>query len=121
MTIDSLLSLDSNIRYVALYRNGDLHTRVRNNLTNASDASSDRFEELIVNPAILTLATQRGNIDCGGCRYVIVRYGNFFQLIIPISGGHVSIAVEPNGDPVALYPSIQRMLSEESAQGEYSL
>jgi hypothetical protein len=120
MTIDSLLSLDASIRYVALYRNGTLQTHARNNLANASDSSSDRFEELVVNPAILTLATQRGNIDCGGCRYVVIRYGNFFQLIIPTSDGHVSVAVESDGDPVALYPNIQRMLSEESVQGGYS-
>ncbi len=118
MTTDLLLSLDSSIRYVALYRNGELQTRVRENLCNASDSSSDKFEELVVNPAILTLTTQRGNIDCGGCQYVTVRYGNFTQLLIPISGGHVSIAIELNVDAASLFPKIHKMLFEESTQGE---
>ena len=44
----------------------------------ASGLESDRYEELLVNPTLLTLATQRGNIDCGGLKYLIVRYGNKF-------------------------------------------
>jgi hypothetical protein len=51
-----------------------------------------------VNPAVLTLVRQRGNIDCGGVRHVVIRYGNFFQCVFPVEGGHVSVALEPTAD-----------------------
>jgi hypothetical protein len=38
-------------------------------------SESDHYEELLVNPAILTLAHKRGNIDCGGLEYVVVATG----------------------------------------------
>jgi hypothetical protein len=60
----------------------------------------DLCEELLVNPALLTLATQRGNIDCGGLRYLIIGYGHFHQLVVPGAGGHVSIAFEVGTNPV---------------------
>jgi hypothetical protein len=66
----------------------------------ASAPESDRYEELLVNPTILTLTRQRGNIDCGGLGYVVVRYGNFFQFVAPIEGGHVSVAFDPDADPI---------------------
>ena len=42
-----------------------------------------RYEELLVNPTLLELTRQRGNIDCGGLEYLVIRYGNFFQLVLP--------------------------------------
>jgi hypothetical protein len=63
-------------------------------------ADSDRYEELLVNPTLLTLATQRGNIDCGGLRYLIIGYGHFQQLVIPRPAGHVSIAFELGANPL---------------------
>jgi hypothetical protein len=32
--------------------------------------------------------------------YVVVRYGNFFQFVVPIEGGHASVAFEPDADPI---------------------
>jgi hypothetical protein len=46
-------------------------------LLNASASVSDRYEELILNPAVLGLTRERGRIDCGGLEFVLVRYGNF--------------------------------------------
>jgi hypothetical protein len=57
-------------------------------------------------PTLLTLATQRGNIDCGGLRYLIVGYGHFHQLVIPSPAGHVSIAFEPGANPADYLPAI---------------
>jgi hypothetical protein len=34
-------------------------------------------------------------------RFLIVRYGLQFQVILPCHGGHVSVGVEADGDPVA--------------------
>ncbi len=59
---------------------------------------SDRFEELLVNPILVTLARQRGNIDCGSLDSLFVRYGNFTQLVVPIPKGHVSIALDRDAD-----------------------
>ena len=50
--------------------------------------------------SLLTLARQRGDIDCGALRYLVVRYGNFSQLVVPVEGGHVSVAFEPHSDPL---------------------
>ena len=56
--IEAVHALSPNIRYVAVY-----------------------------NPTLLTLLTQRGDIDCGGMRFVLIRYGNFFEYVAPIAVG----------------------------------
>jgi hypothetical protein len=56
---------------------------------------------LLVNPTVLTLTRQRGDINCGGLAYVVVRYDTFFQFVAPIECGHVSVAFEPEADPIA--------------------
>jgi hypothetical protein len=96
--IERCLALSPAVRYVAVYVGGVLKSRERAGLAGASAAESDRYEELLVNPTMLTLLGQRGNIDCGGLRYVVIRYGNFYQCVFPVAGGHVSVAVEINAD-----------------------
>jgi hypothetical protein len=60
-----------------------------------------------VNPALVLLAQQRGNIDCGGLRYVIVRYGNFAQVVAAMpTGGHVSVAAESDANPGAIAEAV---------------
>jgi hypothetical protein len=98
---ERLFALSPDIRYVALEAGGRADLRSRPGLENASSAESDRYEELLVNPTLLTLARRRGDIDCGGLRYLVVGYGNFHQLVIPTVAGHVSVAVELAGDPTA--------------------
>ena len=90
----SIFALSSKIRYVALYRNSQLEIHQRDGLSGASDAESDRYEELLVNPTVLKLASQRGDIDCGGASFVIIGYGNFYQLIVALPDGHASVAFE---------------------------
>ncbi len=96
--IERCLELTPAVRYAAVYSDGTLHSRKRVDLAGASAAESDRYEELLVNPAVLTLVRQRGNIDCGGVRYFVIRYGNFYQCVFPVAGGHVSVALETNAD-----------------------
>jgi hypothetical protein len=110
--IDALLALSPQIRYVAIRQGAELTLRQRAGLGGASDAESDRYEELLVNPALVTLTTQRGNIDAGGLRYLLVRYGNFFQLILPTTGGQVSIALEPGAVGVELLEPITAILGQ---------
>ena len=94
--IAQCLAADSSVRYVAVYRHGELCLRQRDGLEEASAAETDRYEELLVNPALLTLARQRGEIDCGGLTYLLIRYGHFFTLIHPLAEGHVNVGLEPD-------------------------
>jgi hypothetical protein len=71
---------------------------------------SDFFEELLVNPTLLTIARQRGNLDCGGLRHVIVGYGNFNQVILETHEGHLSVCVELDRDPVRVAAQVADML-----------
>lgn len=96
--IEGCLALGPDVRYVAVYRDGLLRSRERAGLAGASSGESDKYEELLVNPAVLTLVQQRGDIDCGGARYVVIRYGNFLQCVFPVADGHVSVALEPAAD-----------------------
>ncbi|HMC56030.1 MAG: hypothetical protein DMD35_07430 [Gemmatimonadetes bacterium] len=104
---DALFRAAPEIRYVALYRHGELQLAQRPALRDASATESDRYEELLVNPALLVLTRQRGSIDCGGLEYVLVRYGRFFQLVHPVDGGHVSVAIEPDADLPALVDTVR--------------
>ncbi len=120
MIFEDLFSLSPDIRYVALYRDGRLESHQRPGLNGASSAESDRYEELIVNPVLLKLVQQRGDIDCGGALWIAIRYGNFLQVVRPVAGGHVSVAFEPTCDPIRLMPVLERILAEHglSAAGQ---
>ncbi|HEU4540613.1 MAG TPA: hypothetical protein VFR23_05755 [Jiangellaceae bacterium] len=107
-----VFAIGDHIRYVAMANGQELAMQARPGLADASSSETDRFEELLVNPALLLLARQRGDIDCGGLNYVIVRYGYFFQVVVPNSaGGHVSVAVEPDHDPVAVAEKVQALVA----------
>jgi hypothetical protein len=90
--VAAVFAISDRIRYVAIGAGQDVMLRARDDLQDASSATSDRFEELFVNPALLTLARQRGELDCGGLRYLVVGRGNFRRLIVPYGAGHLSVA-----------------------------
>jgi len=98
-SIERIFGLSPKIRYVSIYRGGELQTRQRE-ADDASSAESDRYEELLVNPTLLLLARQRGNIDCGGATFVVVGYGHFLQLIVDLPDGHVSVCFEQSSNPI---------------------
>jgi hypothetical protein len=105
--IERIFAVSSDIRYVAVYRNGQLRSSQRPGLAQASASESDKYEELIVNPTLLTLTRQRGEIDCGGLEFVLIRYGSFYELVLPIPGGHLSVGIEPHADPLELAPRVR--------------
>lgn len=107
---EAVLRTRDEIRYVAVRREGQLCLRQRSELQNASSPESDRYEELIVNPTLLTLVRERGDIDCGGGQFVLIRYGNFFQFISPLAGGHISIGMEPDCNPLQVIASAMPVL-----------
>jgi hypothetical protein len=100
--IDTIFNISDDVRYVAVYQDGHLESRSRADRKHASGSESDRYEELLVNPTLLKLSAQRGEIDCGGLAYLLVRYGNFFQLVVPTDGGHLSVCIEKNADPLLI-------------------
>ncbi len=108
--VDALFALTPAVRYVAFYQDGDLFMHKRPGIGKATASESDHYEELLVNPTILALTGKRGNIDCGGLEYVVVRYGNFYQFIMPAGGGHVSLAFGLEANPVAWADSVTDLL-----------
>jgi hypothetical protein len=105
-TIQRILGISPAVRYVAIYHGGVLASAARPDLAGASSSESDKYEELLVNPTLLTLARQRGNIDCGGLRYLVIRYGSFFVVVLPLDQGHVTVGIEPSADPLPFVPRI---------------
>jgi len=111
--IEKIFSLSDAVRYVAIYRDGQLESRSKSSTVGASSSESDRYEELLVNPTLLKLTSQRGGIDCGGMEYVLVRYGNFFQFVMPAPWGHVSVCIEQDADPVNLGLQVKSLVQAE--------
>ena len=114
---EAVFALGPHIRYVAFGSGQDVSTAQRAGVAGASSEGSDFFEELLVNPTLLTLARQRGELDCGGLRHIVVAYGNFTQVVIPTPGGagHISICVEPEADANAVAKQVSNLLSESHA------
>ena len=101
-----VLDLDPSVRYVAVGSGQTVDSLQRDDIVDASASESDSYEEILVNPTLLLLTRQRGEIDCGGLDFVIVAYGSFFQLVMPVDDGHISVCVEKDGDPIALAPRV---------------
>jgi len=108
--IQSIFQISDTIRYVAVYKNGQLESKSKSDTLDASSSESDRYEELLVNPTLLKLASQRGNIDCDGLDYLLIRYGNFYQFVLPESWGHVSVCIEANADPIRIGAQVINLL-----------
>jgi hypothetical protein len=104
---NQIFSLSGDIRYVAIYANDKLISGEKPSIKNTSSSESDKYEELIVNPTLLKLVIQRGNIDCGGVEYVIIKYGAFFEFVMPIKNGHVSVGIEQNSNIMEITNKIQ--------------
>ncbi|MBI5836081.1 MAG: hypothetical protein HZB25_02440 [Candidatus Eisenbacteria bacterium] len=110
--LDRVFALSPGIRYVAIYHHGRLTSAARPGLANASAAESDKYEELLVNPTLLKLAGQRGDIDCGGLEFLVVRYGSFFELVWPLPAGHISVGIEPGADPLGVVPAVREVAND---------
>lgn len=108
----AVFRLGSQVRYVALGQGQDITTAQREGVQAPSASGSDFYEELLVNPALLTLAQQRGNLDCGGLRHLVIAYGNFNQVVVPLPDGtgHLSVCVEREADASAVAAQLQEIL-----------
>lgn len=104
---DALFALSPDVRYVALLQGRTLELRERTGITGASAPETDRYEELLVNPAVLTLLGRRGELDCGGLDHVWIRYGNFWTGLFPLEDGHLNVGLEPQAVPTELVSLIR--------------
>ncbi len=111
--IESLFIKFSEVRYVAVYIENDLIYKQKEETSDSSSGETDKYEELLVNPTLLKLASQRGNIDCGGLDYLIIRYGNFYQIVKSIPNGHISICIKQESDLNSLLNNIFNYLSKK--------
>ena len=109
--VAALYGVSDKVRYVALRSPGRLLLTSRVGDPAAGDDRSDRYEELLVNPTLLAIARARGDIDCGGLRYLVVGYPAFFALVLPIDAGHATISLPRSADPVAIAPAFEAVLA----------
>jgi len=107
---EKIFAISKDIRYVAIYSDEKLISSERPGIENTSSSESDKYEELIVNPTLLKLVTQRGNIDCGGARFVIIRYGSFYEFVMPLKNGHLSVGIESNSELMKIIERIHDLL-----------
>src|ERR1700755_2426651 len=115
---DEIFALGPHVRYVAFGSGQDVDTRGRADIRDGSSSESDFFEELLVNPTLLALARQRGELDCGGLRYLIVAYGSFNVIAMPLNGGHVTVGLALDADPVATAAQVAALVAAASGGGE---
>ena len=107
-----LFPLDPDIRYVAVNQAGTIvEMEQRPDWPSYNAPETDRMEEFIVNPVVLELAKRRGDLDLGGIRYVVIRYGMQYQLLLPYKAGHVSVGVELKADVISIANRIAECLS----------
>jgi hypothetical protein len=110
--VERIAELSSAVRYVAVCDGGpEPEIWEREPGPDSSSSESDRYEELLVNPTLLTLAGRRGDIDCGGLDYLLVRYGSFFQLVVPTPSGHVSVCLNPDANITELTRQVIEVLA----------
>ena len=107
----ALFALSPAVRYVAFLQGRDLRLASRPGLVGASEAETDRYEELLVNPAVLTLLQRRGELDCGGLDHLWIRYGNFWTGLFPLADGHLNVGLEPDANPTAVESGIQAVIA----------
>jgi hypothetical protein len=106
--------ISDSIPYVSIYQDNNLESWQRTDLTEPSSSNSDKYEELLVNPTILKIAKQKGDIDCGGLDFAIIKHGIFFRLIREIKNGHVSICIDKTENPVVLESKIKNVIESWS-------
>jgi hypothetical protein len=117
---EAIFALGRHIRYVAVGEGQRILATEREGLYGASAQGSDFYEELIVNPTLLTLTRQRGDLDCGGLRHVVVAYGNFSQVVMPLpeGSGHVSVSVELSADANEVAAKVAELLALERDESQ---
>jgi len=115
--LDALLEMNPAIRYAAIHPgSGEPVFRERRSGRAPTSPDGDRWEELVVNPTLIELTSRSGNVEAGGLEYVVIRYGLFFQLVIPLDRGHISLCFEPTTDPIPSVPAVRNLAEQHGAR-----
>jgi hypothetical protein len=112
--LDRIFQTSPHVRYAAVRVGMALVCRHRPGFEPVSAGESDRAEELLVNPALVTLASQRGALDGVGARYLLVRYGDGFRFIRATGDGHVSVAIDPQANVVGLAGQLDALIQDQA-------
>lgn len=115
--VSAIFELDA-IGYVALSSGQEVVMRPAPGLVSTTTEESNFYEELLVNPTLLKLASQRGNLDCEGLRYIAIGYDKFVQLIMLMKDGHVSIGISRKANVGKLAARVQTILQERGLAWE---
>jgi hypothetical protein len=110
--VSALFDLSPQVRYIALLNGKDLSLHQRPGISGASESETDRYEELLVNPTVLTLLRRRGELDCGGLDHLWIRYGNFWTGVFPFPGGHLNVGLEPDATPTDFVAAIRAEMAK---------
>lgn len=100
------------VGYVALSSGQEVLLRTAPGMLTTTTEESNFYEELLVNPTLLKLASQRAHLDCGGLRYIAIGYGEFIQLIMRMKSGHVSLGLSRRADPEEIAARLQAILEQ---------
>jgi hypothetical protein len=100
------------IGYVALCCGQEVLLREAPGMVSRTTAETNFYEELLVNPTLLKLASQRADLDCGGLNYIAVGYGDFVQLIMLTKDGHISMGISRKAHAGELAARVQSLLQE---------
>jgi hypothetical protein len=104
------------VGYVALGRGQEVLMRRHPKLETTTSPESNFYEELLVNPTLLTLASQRGALDCGGVRYIAIGYGDFIEIIMRMKDGHISLGVPEKTYADEVASRMQEVLQRHGAE-----
>jgi hypothetical protein len=113
---EQLFRIEPKIRYIAINQLGLIVEMMQSpSCPSYNSAETDRLEELVVNPIVLEITRRRGEIDIGGTRFVVIRYGVLYQIVIPYAHGHVSISVELDDNPLEIAEKVFEYLERLTA------
>jgi hypothetical protein len=100
------------IGYVAMCYGQEVLLREAPGIVSRTTAETNFYEELLVNPTLLKLASQRADLDCGGLNYIAVGYGDFVQLIMLTKDGHISMGISRKTHAGELATRVKSVLQE---------
>lgn len=106
------------IGYVALSSGQEVLLRAMPGLSTTTTEETNFYEELLVNPTLLKLASQRANLDCEGLRYIAIGYGEFVQLIMLVKDGHISMGVSRKSNAGELAARVETVLQRHGRTWE---
>ncbi len=111
--LDALLHLDQlgpAVRAAAIYPgSGEPVFRPRAGTDRRAAADGEYWEEAVINPTLLDLCRRCGAARHEGFDYLMVRYADGWLLMLPFGRGHVSVAFEATGDPIAAVGAVRAL------------